>query len=57
MSTSRGWEGKGKYGSFRFADETQGVQVKLSYPLTVPDLTLPGRPHQKLPPILHPAIS
>jgi len=31
MSTSCGWEGKGRYGSMLIplADETQGVQVKL----------------------------
>ena len=36
MSTSCGWEGKGRYGSLiPLADETQGVQVKLCYPLTM----------------------
>ena len=37
MSTSFGWEGKGRYGSFRFQmiRRSQGVQVKLRYPLTM----------------------
>ena len=35
MSTSCGWKGKSRYGSFTLVDETQGVQVKLCYPLTM----------------------
>jgi len=33
MSTSFGWEGKGRYGSFRYSGWTRGVQVKLRDPL------------------------
>jgi len=44
MSTSCGWEGKGKYGSFRL-DERVGVQVKLRNPLrtrAIPERFLGG---------------
>jgi len=35
MSTSCGWKGKGRLWLILLADETQGVQVKLCYLLTI----------------------
>jgi len=35
MSTSCGWEGKGRYGLFRLQIKRMDVQVQLCYPLTM----------------------